>query len=66
MKTVKMSLANIKGKLSRAEMKNVSGGTQVPKDPSTCGNLCTNDGDCSPTSCGLCQNVDGSLMCVAM
>ncbi len=37
MQTQKMSLANIKGKLSRAEMKNIMAGS---------GTSCTQDSDC--------------------
>lgn len=44
MKTKKMSLANIHGKLSRAEMKNIMAGSE-------CGgvicNSCTTDADCA-------------------
>lgn len=51
MKTKKMSLSNIKGKLSRAEMKNILAGLDPEEDP--CNDECTTNSDC-PTDryCG--------------
>lgn len=47
MQTKKMSLANIQGKLSRAEMKNIMAG-------STLCYACTGDASCSPGH--ICRN----------
>lgn len=46
MKTTKMSLANIQGKLSRTEMKNVMAGSGTV--------ACTKDSDCANLCCGTC------------
>ena len=56
MKTQKMNLANMQGKLSRAEMKKImagSGGDQK------CGSNCTPGSNTCPTSCA-CSLKDGS------
>ena len=51
MQTQKMSLANIKGKLSRTEMKNIMAGSDKPS-----GRCCLN-GSCSECYTGLtCAN----------
>jgi len=59
MQTKKMSLANIQGKLSRAEMKNIMAGSG-----SSC--TCYSNSDC--TACGkagaLCRSFMGSNVCV--
>ena len=65
MKTTKMSLANIQGKLSRAEMKNImagSGAACLPVgDPCTgnvqcCSNVCSSSsGGTTGASCGKAQ-----------
>jgi hypothetical protein len=47
MKTKKMSLANIQGKLSKAEMKNIMAGS----DDSGYGTCCTASGDCAGYGC---------------
>jgi hypothetical protein len=57
MQTKKMSLANIKGKLSRAEMKQIMAG-------SSCG--CTSNADCEAKHCGTrCFSYNGSNVCVS-
>jgi hypothetical protein len=43
MKTTKMSLANMQGKMSRAEMKNVNGGEVKPPGGGT---PCNHPGEC--------------------
>jgi hypothetical protein len=58
MKTKKMSLANIKGKLSRAEMKQIMAGS------TNCG--CTGDADCVTNHCGSkCLRYNGNYVCVS-
>lgn len=68
MKTTKMSLANMEGKLSRNEMKNIKAG-QLASGISGCGD------DCSGSSCiqnksklaGTCHaNSAGACFCVAV
>lgn len=58
MKTVKMSLVNIKGKLSRTEMKQVLGGLVEPGEPVPCSGKCSYLGTLSPTDWreGTCVN----------
>ncbi|MCK9404588.1 MAG: hypothetical protein M0Q26_14445 [Chitinophagaceae bacterium] len=58
MQTQKMSLANIKGKLSRAEMKNIMAGSGSTS--------CTSDADC-PNKMVICQytTTDTSGHCYA-
>ncbi len=56
MKTTKMSLANIQGKLSRAEMKNIMAGSG--ESCGRTGDKCYNSDDC----CYHCVN-DGGLKC---
>jgi hypothetical protein len=52
MQTKKMNLANMKGKLNRAEMKNIMAGSYG--SPS-CGELCSSDSHCSTNqSCSKC------------
>lgn len=51
MQTQKMSLANITGKLSRAEMKNIMAGSGAAKCDSTCTGSCT----VSSGASGKCQ-----------
>lgn len=47
----KMSLANIQGKLSRAEMKMIMAGSGAP----SCGEMCAKNSDCSDNiSCPHC------------
>jgi hypothetical protein len=59
MKTTKMSLANIQGKLSRAEMKNIMAGSG-----GKCGDLCFTADDCPDSSCGQCNSHNGgSYVC---
>lgn len=49
MKTQKMSLDNMQGKLSRAEMKNVMAGGQIPNSIYQVCDVCgTHASDCSP------------------
>ena len=70
MKTKKMSLANIQGKLSRTEMKNIMGGLLAPPPCSgSCdyqwkdaqGNTQTTTGTCTPSSAGCyCSSGGGS------
>ncbi len=50
----KMSLANVQGKLSRNEMKRISGGTEEPVEGiDTCKDQCTTVRDCpSDRTCG--------------
>ncbi len=61
METKKMSLANIKGKLSRAEMKNIMAGSELPNCVTYLGvcdstrKCCTNLGlKCNSSSTGAC------------
>ncbi len=57
MKTTKMSLANIKGKLSRAEMKDIMAGSGEP---------CTTmyGPPCSRRSCpNVCRDIDVGVVC---
>lgn len=61
MKTKKMSLANIKGKLSRAEMKQIMAGSGT-----YCPLTCAIDYDCGP--CGpnwRCFSFNGKNQCVS-
>ncbi len=51
MQTKKMSLANIQGKLSRAEMKNIMAGST---DLGSCGNVCDSDSQCT-SRCTKCK-----------
>ena len=65
MQTKKMSLANIKGKLSRAEMKNIMEGSD---SGAKCGYDISCDGHSEFQSCGSSGNcgcgwVSGSLYC---
>jgi hypothetical protein len=58
MKTTKMSLASMQGKLSRAEMKNIMAGS----GGANCSDSCTSDSDCngSDNSCHHCAT--GSIL----
>ena len=62
MKTTKMSLANIQGKLSRTEMKNIMAGSGAG-----CGTGISCSGKKSGDSCGtkfcVCESHDGGLWC---
>ena len=65
MQTQKMSLANIKGKLSRVEMKNIMAGSLT-----TCSGSCdvtvngtTTKGSCKTTDKGLCYCSSGMGQC---
>jgi hypothetical protein len=64
METKKMSLENLKGKLSRSEMKNIIAGITYPGDPFTClpnGSTCytfTVTQCCN--TCGIHGNVCGN------
>ena len=49
MKTVKMSLANMQGKMSRKELKNIMAGSYF-----SCGGTCTTNFDCSSGDCCGC------------
>ena len=63
MKTLKMSLANIQGKLSRAEMKKVMAGS----GSDNCNNYCDNDKDCNGGMCPKCHPISnwaGKNMCI--
>jgi hypothetical protein len=63
MKTTKMSLANIQGKLSRVEMKNIMAGS----GSSGCTVKCGNPGDSCVTdtgSNGTCRFVIDFLCCI--
>jgi hypothetical protein len=61
MKTTKMSLANIQGKLSRTEMKNIMAGS----GGCSYGHLsCGTDGDCGSVNAGsCCAQSDGNHCC---
>ena len=62
MKTKKMSLENIQGKLSRAEMKNIMAGSGG--SGGKCGNLCFTADDCPTSNCGQCNSHNGgSYIC---
>ena len=60
MKKNKMSLANIQGKLSRAEMKNIMAGSG--SSGSNCNSSCSSDSDCDGTdnTCHHCAT--GSIL----
>ena len=51
MKTVKMSLANIQGKLSRAEMKQIMAGSGAPCSSATTAYDCSRTGDSNNQCC---------------
>ena len=54
MKSKKMSLANIQGKLSRTEMKNIMAGVLTPPDCNdNCENGCGSGYYCDDISCGM-------------
>ena len=57
MQTQKMSLANIKGKLSRAEMKNIMAGSG--EDDCKIGQSCTFNNDCGYWQCICYKNTCG-------
>jgi len=71
MQTKKMSLANIQGKLSRSEMKNIMAGGNTPGEGAKCGSACSgactykcgtttyDDGNCRANSSGTCYCVGG-------
>ena len=62
MKTKKMSLADVKDKLSRAEMKNIMAGTAP--GGGKCGDFCNSSDDCPDSHCGLCESKDdGPYVC---
>ncbi len=64
MKRTKMSLANIQGKLSRTEMKNIMAGSGgIGK----CGDNCTDPArDCLDNSCKRCVSKNsGPYICIA-
>ena len=61
MKTTKMSLANIQGKLSRAEMKQIMAGSQGA--PGFCGDRGTSVGCPSGTTAQKCDQL-GSAYCL--
>lgn len=61
MKKTKMSLANIQGKLSRAEMKSIMAGSG---STGTCGDLCFTADDCRKDTCLYCSSYNGgSYVC---
>jgi hypothetical protein len=73
MKTQKMSLANIQGKLSRAEMKNIMAGTNstIEGDQTLGGNCgaktCITNADCTDPKHGNCKCdtwYDGTKTCL--
>ena len=53
MKTVKMSLTNVQGKLGRIDMKNIMAGTEEYGEDQYCNDQCATNADC-PTDrfCG--------------
>lgn len=59
MKTKKMSLANIQGKLSRAEMKNIMAGSGSDNCPTTCTSSCS-----SANNCRCCWGNGSNQYCV--
>lgn len=63
MKTQKMTLANIQGKMSRSEMKNTTGGSA---GVNTCYATCPNGNkwglDCTG-SCSKSEDVPGGIVC---
>jgi hypothetical protein len=70
MQTKKMSLANVQGKMSRAEMKEILGGYVLPKDDTVYCNDGTSythpDKDCScGTSSSGCAGHGGFKECLA-
>ena len=64
MKTTKMSLSNMQGKLSRAAMKNVMGGLLAPP---SCSGSCdwnwTDDKGDSHTTTGTCKTTEVGNLC---
>ena len=56
MKTLKISLADMQGKLTRSEMKNIMGGTE-PVDPGCVGN------SCGPHGNGTCETAVSGCKC---
>ena len=65
MKTKKMSLATIQGKLSRSEMKNIMAGSGGGGDGCQSGRLsCKTTSDCADVNAGLCcLQSDGNNCC---
>jgi hypothetical protein len=64
MKTTKMSLVNIQGKLSRAEMKNIMAGSGGDNCPTNCTSACSSGSNCR--CCGTGSNaycVDAGNTC---
>ena len=57
MQTQKMSLANIKGMLSRVEMKNIMAGSGT----GYCGDKCFNNDDCKESS--MCKTCGSDKKC---
>lgn len=63
MKTVKMNLANLQGKLSRKEMRNIMAGSG---GGGPCRYSCTSDSDCGgggEYSCQKCSGLSGHKTC---
>jgi hypothetical protein len=52
-----MSLANIQGKLSRAEMKKIMAGSGG--NEGKCGDNCRSNTDCKDTRCPTCRSKNG-------
>ncbi len=66
MQTKKMSLADMQGKLSRSEMKNIQGGIDpIDEGGPVCNTYwCTSNSDCVTQSCGnRCFSVSGKNRC---
>jgi len=59
-KTVKMSLANLQGKMSRKEMKNIMAGS-VGSMP--CDHKCSSDSDCG-SNCQRCHQTTFGKICM--
>ncbi len=66
MKTKKLSLAAMQGKLSRAEMKSITGGNMDDGGGDNCNTYsCSSNTDCLNKRCGdRCFNVSGKNRCV--
>ena len=63
MKTTKLSLANIQGKLSRTEMKNVTGGQAQSGNQTKYDCECNDGSSAGVEGCDLCHNSNNTGYC---
>jgi hypothetical protein len=63
MEKFKMSLANVPGKLSRAEMKHIMAGTSTVDHPveNDCTHISSKNPDCGVAYCKTCKTPEGGL-----